>query len=323
MKEQRKSIAVAAAAFAVASSLAASAASAAETKLKAAAFLPVKSVYVQQFMRFVDETNKRCSGKVKISVVGPEAIKSLEQWHALKNGVVDMHYGPPNYFRGAVPAGDVISVARNESAEQRKNGAWKLINEVYNKKLNAWYLTHLMNGVRFHIYTTKPAEGGKFDGMRLRSTPIYDGFFKSLGALPVRMAPPEVYTGLERGAVDGYGWPLWGIADFGWQKYTKYRYGPGFISAAVAIIVNLDKWNSLGKGQQACLTASAEWAEGEWPKWRAAEDGHQRAVQDKAGIKYVDLGPDFAKKAEDLYWEELAKGNPEFVRKVRPLLSGK
>jgi TRAP-type C4-dicarboxylate transport system substrate-binding protein len=180
-----------------------------------------------------------------------------------------------------------------------------------------------MNGVRFHIYTNKPAQGARFDDLRLRSTPIYDTFFKSLGALPVRMAPPEVYTGLERGTVDGYGWPLWGIADFGWHKYTKYRYGPGFISAAVAILVNLDRWKGLEEKQRACLTDVAMWAESQWPKWRAAEDGAQQAVQDKAGIKYVDLGPGFAQKAEDLYWEMMAKGNPEFVRKVRPLLSGK
>lgn len=297
--------------------------SAAEVKLKAAAFLPVKSVYVQQFMHVVDQVNKQCSGRVNVSVVGPEAIKSLEQWNALKTGVVDMHYGPPNYYSGAMLEGDVISLARNESAAQRANGAWKLINEQHNKKLNAWYLTHLMNGVRFHIYTSKPAQGMHFDGMRLRSTPVYDAFFKSLGANPVRMAPPEVYTALERNAVDGYGWPLWGIADFGWHKYTKYRYGPGFISAAVAILVNLDKWKSLEEPQRQCLTEVAMWAEGEWPKWRAAEDGKQRKVQDDAGIKEVDLGPGFAEKAEELYWDVLTKGDPEFVKKVRPLLSGK
>lgn len=312
-------VALAACALALAAPLA----GAAEAKLKAAAFLPVKSVYVQQFQNVVDELNKRCAGKVSLSVVGPEAIKSLEQWNALKNGVVDLHYGPPNYYVGALPEGDVISVARNESAEQRKNGAWALINEVHNQKLNAWYLTHLMNGVRFFIYTSKPVSGEKFDGMRLRSTPIYDTFFKSLGGLPVRMAPPEVHTALERGTVDGYGWPLWGIADFGWHKYTKFRHGPGFISAAVAILVNHDKWKSLDNDQRQCMTEVAMWAEQQWPKWREAEDGKQREVQDKAGIKYVDHGPGFAQKAEELYWADLAKGNPEFVRKVRPLLSGK
>ncbi len=298
-----------------------SATHAAEVKLKAASFLPVRSVYAQQFMRFVDEANRRCAGQVNISVVGPEAVPSLEQWNALKNGVIDMHYGPPNYFRGVAPAGDVISVARNESAEQRKNGAWAMLNDYYNRKLNAWYLTQLVNGVRFYIYTNKPAANGRFEGFRLRSVPVYDAFFKSLGAQPLRMAPPEVYTALERGAVDGYGWPLWGIQDFGWQKYTKYRYGPGFISAAVAIIMNLDKWKSLDKPAQACLTGTSEWAEQHWPQWRAEENARQEAAQKAAGVQSVDLGAGFAAKAEEIYWSDLAKGDPEFVKKIRPLLS--
>ena len=292
-----------------------------EAKLKAAAFLPVKAVFVVGFARWVGEVNRQCAGKVSIGIVGPEAIKSLEQWNALKSGVVDMHYGPPNYYVGALPEGDVMSVARNETAVQRKNGAWAMMNEVHNQKMNAQYLTHLFGGVRFHIYTSKPAKDGRFDGFRLRSTPIYDAFFKSLGGLPVRMAPPEVHTALERGTVDGYGWPLYGIADFGWHKYTKYRYGPGFVSAAVAILVNQDKWKALDNEQRACLTRMSEWVEGEWPKWRAEEDGKQQAVQDQAGIQYVDLGPGFARQAEELYWELLAKGNPEFVRKIRPLLT--
>jgi TRAP-type C4-dicarboxylate transport system substrate-binding protein len=296
---------------------------AAEAKLKAASFLPVRSIVAKQFVRFVEETNKQCAGKVNISVVGPEAVPSLEQWNALKNGVIDIHYGPPNYFRGVVPAGDVISVARNESAEQRKNGAWALINAEYNKKLNAWYLTQLFNGVRFHLYTTKPGKDGKFEGMRLRSVPIYDAFFKSLGAQPVRMAPPDVYTALERNTVEGYGWPLWGIQDFGWDKYTKIRHDPGFISAAVAIIVNLDKWKGLDADQRDCLTKMSMWVEDEWPKWRAAEDAAQKAAQEKASIKVVDMGAAFANEAEEIYWQDLAKGDPEFVKKIRPLLSGK
>jgi TRAP-type transport system periplasmic protein len=294
-----------------------------EAKLKAAAFLPARSIVVQQFTRFVDEVNKQCKGKVSITVVGPEAVPSLEQWNALKNGVIDMHYGPPNYWRGAVPAGDVISLGRNESADQRNNGAWALINEQYNKRLNAWYLTQLFNGVRFHLYTSKPAKDGRFEGLRLRSVPIYDAFFRSLGAQPVRMAPPELYTALERGAVDGYGWPLWGIQDLGWDKYTKYRHDPGFISAAVAVIVNLDKWKGLAEDQRQCLSKTAIWAEHEWPKWRAAEDAHQKSLQQKAGIKAVDMGAGFAQQAEEAYWADLAKGDPEFVKKIRPLMSGK
>lgn len=298
-------------------------ASAAEVTLKAATFIPERVIIAKYFYRWVEEANKQCAGQVKISVVGPEAVPSLQQWNALKDGVIDMNFGPANYFRGAVPAGDVISLARNELTDQRKNGAWELINAEYNKKLNAQYLTTLDGGVKFHLYTTKEGKDGKFDGFRLRSVPIYDAFFKSLGANPVRMAPPDVYTALERNAVDGYGWPLWGIQDFGWDKYTKVRYDPGFISAAVPIIMNLDKWKKLEEPQRACLNQMTLWVEEQWPKWRDEEAGKQSAAQQAAGIKVIQLEPGFADRAEEIYWEDLAKGDPEFVKKIRPLLGAK
>ena len=54
----------------------------------------------------------------------------------------------------------------------------------------------------------------------------------------VQTAPGEVYTALERGVVDGYGWPITGIFDLGWQEKTKYRVDPGFYTAEVSVLVN-------------------------------------------------------------------------------------
>lgn len=311
-----------AAATAVSAGLAAHAAQAKEIRLKAASFLPTRTVYAKYFGEFVKETNKQCRGMLRISVVGPAAIKSLEQWKALREGVIDMHYGPPNYYKGVLPEADVMNLAKNDPAEQRKNGAWALLNEAHRAKMNAVYLTHLLSGINFYVYTReKPANNGRFEGMRLRSVPIYDSFFRSLGASPVRMAPPAVYTALERGTVDGYGWPLWGVNDLGWHKYTKYRHGPGFFSSLVNILINKDKFDSMPKTHQDCLMKTTVWLEGQWPKWRDAENKKQIAAQDKAGIKYVDLGQGFREAAEKDYWTLMMKANADFVSKMRPLIT--
>jgi len=289
-------------------------------KLKAASFLPRRIVYARHFYKWVREVNKQCKGKVSISIVGPAAIKSLEQWNALKNGVVDMHFGPATYFAGAMPAGDVTSLAEISPAEMRKNGARELLVAQYKKKLNAVYLTHIHDGISFFLYTVKPAKNGRFDGFRLRSVPIYDDFFKELGAQTVRMGGPAVYTALERKTVDGLGWPLWAVVQFGWSKFIKYRYGPGFFSASVVIMVNQDRWNKLSADQKKCLNDMAVWLEAEYLKWRAEENGKQRAAQDKAGIKYVDMGPKFRARAHELYWAKMRKGDAAFVDKIKPLL---
>ena len=292
-----------------------------EAKLKAAAFLPEQVVLAKYFYRWARETNARCDGKLEISVVGPAAIPSLEQWSALKTGVIDMYFGPANYYKGAVPEADVFVVAKTSPAEQRKNGAWAAINELHNAKLNAWYLTPVNYGVPFYIYTTKPAQDGKLEGLRVRSVPLYDGILKRLGANPVRMSATDVNTALERGTVDGYGWPSWGINAFGFEKFTKYYYGPGFFSAASPVFVNLDRWKGFSDDQRQCLTDSAVWLEGVWPQWLEEENKAQQAILDTSGITYGELDAAVMQQVEAAYWNELAAANSAFIAKVKPLLT--
>ena len=191
-------LAALAAALAVAG-LGVPAAQAEAVKLKAASFLPERVIFAKHFYEWAARVNEECAGEVEISVVGPAAVPSLEQWRALKTGVIDMHFGPPNYYKGEAIEADVSILAKNGAAEQKENGAWAMLNQLHNEKLNAWYLTHIHDGVNFFLYTSKPHQDGRFDGMRIRSVPIYDGFFRYLGADPVRMAPPDVGTALERG----------------------------------------------------------------------------------------------------------------------------
>jgi len=315
-KSMTAGLAVAAAAMVVSTS-----AQTAEVKLKAASFLPTRIIFAKFFGDWVDSVNKVCAGKVKISVVGPSAIKSLEQWNAVKNGVVDMHYGPATYYKGTAIEAGVLDLSTNETADQRKNGAWAMINDLHNKKMNSQYMTQIIDGVKFYVYTSKPHKNGRFEGFRLRSVPIYDAFFKWLGAQPVRMGAPAVHTALERKVVDGLGWPLFGVNGFGWHKFLKYRHGPGFYSAGVNIITNLDRWKKLSADQRACLNERTMWLESVWPSWRKGQLTKETNAQTNAGIKFVDMGQDFVNKAVELYWADLRRANPAFIDKIRPLIT--
>ncbi len=293
---------------------------AAEVKLTAASFQSENVIFTKHFFQWVRETNERCDGTVEIAVIGPDSIRPILQWSALKDGRIDMYFGPANFYRGVLPEIDVFNLAHNDPSEQRQTGAWSVLNDLHNAGMNAWYLTTLIAGVKFFIYTTKPAAGERFDGLRLRSVPLLGHFMRSVGAETKYMAATEVLAALERGEIDGYGWPLWGVDTFGWETLTKYRYGPGFLNTAAPVLVNLDKWKSLSDKQRGCLTEMAEWVEREWPKWRDAENRAQLAVLDRAGIQYIDLGSDFARKAEDINWRILGATEPAFVEQIKPLL---
>jgi len=292
-----------------------------EAKLKAANFLPAKASFGWPFVRWVDEVNKRCDGLVEISVVGPEAIKAFEQPKALSAGVIDVLHGPPAYYQGDLVEGDAAVLSDYTAPEQRKNGAWEYLNRLHNEKLNAWYLTYFGDGMSFYIWTTKPAKNGRFDGMTLRSVPIYKTFFEGLGASTTTIAPPEVYTALERGTVDGYGWPLWGIADFGWDKFTKYRYEPGFFRVVTNVLINLDRWKGFSAEQRQCLNEMAVWGEEMWPSWRDEYTAQELKKLEKSNISVVNLGAGHAKTAHDLYWARLEKESPDNIRALKKLLT--
>src|SRR4029078_4260456 len=91
-------------------------------------------------------------------------------------------------------------------SEQRKNGSWELINQLHNQKLNSQFLARQFHNVPFHIYLNKKIDKADFSGLKVRVTPIYRDIVLALGGTPITTAPGEVYTALERGLLDRYGW---------------------------------------------------------------------------------------------------------------------
>ncbi len=300
-------------------------ASAQEVRLRLVSFLPGTVSFGIPAKRWVDEANRRGKGILQIDFVGPEAVPVPEQANAVKTGVVDLHSGPPTFYRGSLIEGETLSLSEISIPGLKKNGAWDYLNKMHAEKLNVMMLTGFGDGVRFHIYTTKPANLSDkikpFSGFTLRSPPIYKAFFESLGAQVVATSPGEVYTALERGMVQGYGWPLWGIKDLGWIKLTKYRYDPGFYNVSVIIMINLDRFRKLNKRQQDFLAQMSAWMDVEWPKWRAETEGLEEKIQKDGGVQVVNLGPDLRTRAHDAFWGELLAASPQHVAHLKKLMT--
>jgi TRAP-type C4-dicarboxylate transport system substrate-binding protein len=133
----------------------------------------------------------------------------------------------------------------------------------------------------------------------------------------VQTAPGEVLTALERGVVDGYGWPAIGMFDLGWGAHTKYRIDPGFYNVIVNVLVNLDKYKSLRPDQRAFLDKMAGWLETENVRWVAERKAADEKKLKEAGIQIIDLGPGHRKAAYDAYWDSLLKRAPEPTRELK------
>jgi TRAP-type C4-dicarboxylate transport system substrate-binding protein len=301
------------------------AATAQEVTLKAAVFVPPSTTYGIPFKRFVDHVNETGKGVLQIRIVGgPEAVPADGQAQAVKSGVLDIASIPPTYYKSAMVEGDAQILSDMSVAEQRKSGAYAMLNQIAVERMNSLYLTTYGMGVPFHLYVSKEMPLSKpedLKGLRFRGQPNYDAIFKHYGIAGVNIAAPEVYTALERGVVQGYGWPLWGINDFGWDKLTKMRIDPGFYNVVVNILMNKTKYDSLTAAQRKVIDDTVAWFEADSVRYTTETTKAALDLQEKQGIKVVSFGPEFRKIAVDLYWDDLKKLSPESIGKVQALLT--
>ena len=303
------------------------AASAQEVTLKLVSAFPENSIYVKRLEAWIARVNEEGKGTLRLNFIGgPKAIPTFEVGNAVRTGVVEMAMSTGAFYTNVFPESDALKLTQIPIAEQRKTGAYDYINRVWNQKGNMYYLVRIVEHQPFHVYLNKKIDKPDLTGLKIRVTPVYRDFFTALGATAMQTAPGEVYAALERGVVDGYGWPVGGIFDLNWDERTKFRVDPGFYDAEVSLLVNLDAWRRLAPAQRDFLTRQALAWEGQNDFWKTyAQEEIKR--QAKAGIQVIRFDGAQAKlyldRAYDAGWAGVLKASPEHGPKLRELFSAR
>ncbi|AXP03133.1 MULTISPECIES: TRAP transporter substrate-binding protein [Pseudomonas] len=96
-------------------------------------------------------------------------------------------------------------------------------------------------------------------GLKIRviQSPIYLETFSALGANPVPMAFPEVYTGLEQHTIDGQENPFTVIEGNKFYEVQKYLSVTGHIFNPQSLIISQKTWSRLNDDEKAMIRAAA------------------------------------------------------------------
>ncbi len=296
-----------------------------EVTLRAVGCFPESIEQTKQFVRWIQKVNADGKGVMQIRFMGgPSAIPSFQVGNAVKTGVVEMASCTGAFYTNLFPEADALKMAEITIAEQRKNGAFAYINKIWQEKGNMAYLGKMYEHTPFHIFLNKKIDKPDLTGLKMRITPVYRDFFQALGASVISIPPGEVYTALERGVVDGYGWTLYSIFEPNWAEKTKFRVDPGFYQGEISVIMNLTAFNRLTPEQRAFLEREIlvleSWNE-DWKKLNAEEVRRQA----QAGIQVIRFDEAttraYLKKANDTGWAGIIKASPEHGPRLRQLLS--
>lgn len=309
-------------ALSLALSLLCGTASAKEDVLHVVTALPAQHELSESFLKlFVEPLNAQGKGVLQIDYKGgPEVIPANKAAQAVQRGAIDMLHSPAAYYAGTTAESPALMATNRSVAEIRANGGFDLLSKIWSEKLNAKIVAWGESGAQFHLYTVKeppknPDGTITMKGFKMRSTGAYRPLLTALGATPVEMPAGDVYTALQRGLVDGFGWPTVGLKSLGLADAIHYRIDPPFYHLANLVLVNNEKWAALSPQSKALLEKMAlEYERTSSKRMQEGAEEDEQAIL-KAGVKVLKLEG----KAADAYlaaaygaaWERIGDRLPK------------
>lgn len=237
----------------------------AQVTAKFAVTLPEKSHQGQGVAKFIELVDAKSGGKIKIKGFYSGALgNDVQVTSALQGGTIEFTVPQTTTLTGMIKEYEILDFPFLFSNVQQ---AEKVLDGPVGDKLMAMLpakglvgLAYWENGFFNATNSKHPiAKAEDFEGLKFRSiqAKITQETIKALGAVPVPLAIPELYTALETRTVDGQGTPtavIFALKLYEVQKYlslTRHSYG------AFIPLVSKKFWDSLSEADRKILKDSA------------------------------------------------------------------
>jgi TRAP-type C4-dicarboxylate transport system substrate-binding protein len=284
------------------------------------------------FFAFQQVVNEKLKGRVSVSYVGgPEVAAPNQQFQALKNGVVDVMLGAAAYYRTEVPMAWAVQFVSKTPPELRQSGYFDLMRKIHLDQGGVVYLANTAaGGGAFRIYMAKKVDKPDFKGLKIRVSPVYTPLVTALGGAPISMPPGEIFTGLERKVVDGFGWTYTGIDTLGLHEVSKYVIDHPFYSLDTVVLMNKGVYDKLSPDLQKAMEEVGAELERRHSAYMLAQLKKEDEKLKKLGIEFIKFSPvdgeRYVKAAYDAGWKDFAeknaaviKANPGLLEKLQQL----
>jgi TRAP-type transport system periplasmic protein len=216
----------------------------------------VEAPYVKETIP--QRSNRRV--EIRLSTRDERNLQGTELVRLLRQGQVDMSNVTLTYLAGDVRILDGVDLAGlNPTAEQARK-VTNAMSATFNKELERFGVKQI-SGYPYPaqvVYCRQPIKGlDDLKGKKIRTFGVtLNDLVVALGAQPVSMAFPEVYSALERGVVDC---AITGTATGNaskWFEVTTHLYTYPLSWGVNAYFVNLAFWNKLDPAVREFLEAS-------------------------------------------------------------------
>ncbi|MFW3615807.1 TRAP transporter substrate-binding protein [Billgrantia antri] len=242
----------------------------AATTLRMAHFWPGASGINQDiFEAWADTIEEESGGELRVemfpsgTLAKPDAI-----YEAVGNGIADIGATAQGYTAGRFPLSQIVELPG--VATNATQGACVLqtlyddghLDEEYADTRPLFMFTTGPGGI--HTIDTDVQVPSDLEGLRIRRpTAVAGEMLEAMGANPVGMPAPEIYTAMQRGVVDGLSFPWEGLKGFRINELVNYHTEVPFYTLIFVATMSQNSYDRLSPEQQAVIDANSgmKWAE--------------------------------------------------------------
>lgn len=284
----------------------------ADTTLRMSHFWPGGSAINQQiFEQWAKTIEEESGGSLKVQNFPSQTLSQADEtYDAAVNGIADIGITAQGYTNGRFPLSQIVELPG--VAESAPQGACVLQTLYDDGQLGGEYddshvLFMFTTGPGYiHTKETDVQTPADLEGLRIRRpTAVAGDILENMGAQPVGMPAPDIYTSMQRGVIDGLSFPWEGMKGFRLNELSHYHTQVPFYTLIFVATMNKNTYESLTPEQQQVIddNSGMKWADKAGLVF-AAEDkaGKEQAEQAGDTIRVVDHpldDPDWQKPLED------------------------
>ncbi|GHE22235.1 TRAP transporter substrate-binding protein [Halomonas urumqiensis] len=241
----------------------------AATTLRMAHFWPGASGVNQDiFEVWADTIEEESGGELSVemfpsgTLAKPDAI-----YEAVGNGIADIGATAQGYTAGRFPLSQIVELPG--VAGTATQGACVLqtlyddghLDEEYADTRPLFMFTTGPGGI--HTIETDVQTPADLEGLRIRRpTAVAGDMLENMGASPVGMPAPDIYTAMQRGVIDGLSFPWEGLKGFRINELVEYHTEVPFYTLIFVATMSQRTYDSLTPEQQAVIDENSgmKWA---------------------------------------------------------------
>ncbi|SFE51808.1 TRAP transporter substrate-binding protein DctP [Alteribacillus iranensis] len=294
--------------------------------LKLVSVFPSNHAYTRDVVpMWIDKVESEMEN-ITIDWIGSdETIPVPEQFSAVQTGIADVGFNVAAYFGNEVPEAEFASLSPFTPSEERENEFFNYLSGVY-EDAGVVYLGRWLSTFPFYFWSNDEVKTLEdFQGLSIRSNPVYHRSLEALGANPVAVVPSEIYTSLERGMVDGFGFPLLGPREDGWTEVTSYLINEPFFNQQAGIYINPDALSTLPEGSKEKLIDITAEFEKDMVDYFDEEINKEMKAVKEAGVELTTLSEEESREFQEIVyeakWSELEESMPDAVKEVKEIFN--